>query len=438
VSGYDGDAFLSEAKQRVRLSEGTIVRRVIVLHAACSGVRCPSGLACDPQAHECADIPSTSSEAPGAPVADGGEADADVANDDGGTAGTGGMSEPRAGSVASETAGSTAGEAGGGGAGGESIPTGGIGPLGAGSGAGNGSAGEIAMTAGSGAGRGGAGDGAAGLGGSGGVSGGGAGGSDVAGAGGSGGVAGEPVAGSGGGGTGGTPPVGPVDGVLTGAGDKVHVTHQGVDYVVQNNVYSPGASQTLTYAGTAFTITDVMGSDPAGISFPAAYIGSVYRDRTSGSSLPMAAGSVESIEVSFTSNAGDVPGAYHMAHAFWFSAGPEEDGSLPSGGFLEVWYHVQGGHVPTGTLIASAVVIDSVPGTFDLWQGTCFDEPCIAYVATQAFNSVQGDLAPFLRDAMNRPNGVASNWYLSAVFAGFEIHSGGDGLQATDITIAVR
>jgi hypothetical protein len=55
--------------------------------------------------------------------------------------------------------------------------------------------------------------------------------------------------------------------------------------------------------------------------------------------------------------------------------------------------------------------------------------PVVSYVRTQATTSLTFDLNAFIRDAVARPNGIQNSWYLSNVFGGFEIWSGGTGLM---------
>ena len=52
----------------------------------------------------------------------------------------------------------------------------------------------------------------------------------------------------------------------------------------------------------------------------------------------------------------------------------------------------------------------------------------ISYVTTQPIDDMEFALNAFIKDAVNRPGALQSSWYLSNVFAGFEIWSGGVGL----------
>ncbi|HKU44872.1 MAG TPA: hypothetical protein VJR89_42225 [Polyangiales bacterium] len=227
-------------------------------------------------------------------------------------------------------------------------------------------------------------------------------------------------------------------GTLTGKSESARVTHDGRSYIVFNNVYGPGAMQTLEYRGSSFRIASVTGDDPDGVSWPGAYIGSVYKLASDDSNLPKQVRAIRSLSVELDTNSGTVPGTYHAAHALWFSARSVPDDYFPSGGVLEVWYYVHTLHEPPAERTASGVTIAGVEGTWDVWQGPCFEQPCIWYVRTQPLAAFRGDLQPFLADALGRSNSIPTSAYLSAVFAGFEIHNGAIGLAANEITTIVR
>ena len=69
-------------------------------------------------------------------------------------------------------------------------------------------------------------------------------------------------------------------------------------------------------------------------------------------------------------------------------------------------------------------------------------KPVVSYVAQQNFNSWTYSLGDFIRDAVMRDCGggtkcVNSSWYLSTVFAGFEIWRGSVGLEVKDFGVTV-
>ncbi|HEX6763962.1 MAG TPA: hypothetical protein VF103_00760, partial [Polyangiaceae bacterium] len=92
-----------------------------------------------------------------------------------------------------------------------------------------------------------------------------------------------------------------------------------------------------------------------------------------------------------------------------------------------------------GRVTYQAVTVDGVDGTWDVWVGTNGSRPCISYVRTEASLSLSTDLNFFIRDAVdNRPSTIQDDWYLSNVFIGFEIWSGGIGLETTSFCTIVN
>jgi hypothetical protein len=78
------------------------------------------------------------------------------------------------------------------------------------------------------------------------------------------------------------------------------------------------------------------------------------------------------------------------------------------------------------------VTIPGVSGTWDIWIGPNGTRPCISYVRTETTMALSFDLNVFIKDAvMNRPNTIQSSWHLTNIFTGFEIWTGGVGLEST-------
>ena len=90
---------------------------------------------------------------------------------------------------------------------------------------------------------------------------------------------------------------------------------------------------------------------------------------------------------------------------------------------------------PRGNCQWSGVTIPGVPGTWNVWT----DGVCISYVATSTVNSLTFDLNAFIKDATSTHTGtISSSMYLHDIFGGFEIWSGGQGLQITDFYAVVK
>jgi hypothetical protein len=237
-------------------------------------------------------------------------------------------------------------------------------------------------------------------------------------------------------------------GVLTGTGTLTDqyawaaVTRDGRNYIVQNNVWGGTSDQTVTYDGTTFTVTQQSGSNPtngAPVSFPSVFIGSNNGRSTADSNLPKLVSSLTTVPTTWTNNAGTPSGTYDAAYDVWFSTTAAGDPGSPSGGFLMVWYYKPQNAQPIGSVKFPAVTIAGVSGTWDVWIGDNGSVPCISYVRTQSIQSLSYDLNSFIKDAVaSRPGTIQSGWYLTNVYAGFEIWSGGVGLKTTSFSAVVN
>ncbi|MBN2801482.1 MAG: hypothetical protein JXR91_00155, partial [Deltaproteobacteria bacterium] len=88
-----------------------------------------------------------------------------------------------------------------------------------------------------------------------------------------------------------------------------------------------------------------------------------------------------------------------------------------------------------GDVVASNVTVGGVDGTWDVWT----DGECISYVITSPVKSLTFDLNDFIEDAVTTHKGTIDNtMYLTNVYAGFEIWSGGAGLKSTDFYAVVK
>lgn len=219
------------------------------------------------------------------------------------------------------------------------------------------------------------------------------------------------------------------------------VMRDGRNYVIQNNVWGNNTQQNITYDGTTYEITKQTGNNVSSgpsamgpVSYPSVFIGSNYERTTEGSNLPIAVSAIKSVKTAWSVNAGSaVAGTYNAAYDVWFSTGPGGDPEAPSGGYLMVWFYKPPNAQPIGPQPSSTgVTIPGVSGTWDIWIGPNTgnaNRPVISYVRTQPTQSLEFDLNAFIQDALKRPGAIQSGWYLSNVFAGFEIWNGGVGLK---------
>jgi hypothetical protein len=231
-------------------------------------------------------------------------------------------------------------------------------------------------------------------------------------------------------------------GTITDRYGTAHVTCSGKDYVVQNNAWGSAAGQTITYGpGTKFKVTQQAGTgsgtNPA--SYPSVWTGANSGRSTTGSNLPRAVSSINmgSLDTSWTWAQNGATGSFNAAYDVWFSTGASGDpqASSPTGGFLMVWFHDPAANQPIGTMMTSATIAGK---NWNVWYGMQggTNRPCVSYVAQTTINSLNFKLGDFIRDAVTK-GFVQNSWYLTNVFAGFEIWSGGIGLETTDFSVTV-
>jgi len=238
-------------------------------------------------------------------------------------------------------------------------------------------------------------------------------------------------------------------GTITAQFGTAHVTCNSKDYVVQNDAWGSSAGQNISYGpGTKFKVTvqneqRTGNSTPAG--FPSIFTGAFSGGATTGSGLPRAVSQITagSLMTSWTWAANNAPGSYNATYDVWFStssAGDPTAGS-PSGGFLMVWYRKPPLNQPIGSLLTTATVGGK---NWNVWYGTnsANGKGVVSYVAPQDIMSMTFSLGDFINDAVGRncagtTKCLQSSWYLTNVFAGFEIWNGGVGLETTDFAVTV-
>lgn len=225
-------------------------------------------------------------------------------------------------------------------------------------------------------------------------------------------------------------------GTLTERYDWKYVQRDGRQYCVQNNVWGDNGQQTVEYRGTTFKVVSASGqgnTSGAPMSYPSVFIGSNNERTTSDSNLPIQVSAIQSVETSWTWASNGAPGDYNASYDVWFSTSASGDAGSPSGGYLMVWLHDPGGAQPVGSEVGN-VTIDGV--NYSIWYGNNGGVGVVSYLRGST-NSMTFDLNTFIEDAIERGY-VQSSWYLSNVFAGFEIWSGGAGLETTDFYVIVK
>jgi len=247
---------------------------------------------------------------------------------------------------------------------------------------------------------------------------------------------------------------GQLTGTITERYGKVKVLQGGKSYIVQNNAWGPGSSegsQTLSYSGASFEILTQTGSPGGGsepASFPSIYIGANGAQGVNGSlttssddGLPKQVGSITSIQTSFSHNGtGAFGGDYNATYDVWFASSPPagEYGAAQAG-YLMVWLYRPQNRYPIGGQVGTATIAGH---TWEIYAGDRGDgsgTQVVSYVSPTPLGSLTFDLNLFIQEAVgNGRGGFNANWYLTDVFAGFEIWSGGAGLAVSEFSAVVQ
>jgi len=226
------------------------------------------------------------------------------------------------------------------------------------------------------------------------------------------------------------------------AGGTAHVQCNGHDYIVQSNQWGSNAGQTLTYGpGTKFKVTMQNGTgvnyNPA--SFPSIFLGANNSHPTAGNELTRVVSSLNTVQTAWTWASNNATGSYNATYDVWFSntGQAEPDRGSPSGAYLMVWLYKPTDNQPNSNPGTSPTSVTIGGKTWNLWVGTSNGVPCYSYVAQTNLNSLSFDLNLFIQDAVGRKY-IQPTWGLTNVFAGFEIWSGGVGLETTDFAVTVN
>ena len=235
-------------------------------------------------------------------------------------------------------------------------------------------------------------------------------------------------------------------------------------YIINNNNWGneSGTYQELSYTGNSFTdvVTSGSGGGANVVAFPSIYIGANGQigggtfNTWSDSGLPKQISAMQSVQTSFKWSGGTSGGNYNAAYDVWFAKSPPTAGSYNDAvsGFIMVWLYKPAASQPIGS--SGNTRTATIAGhTWTVWRGprvgaaTGTDgtgRPVISYVANDSpVSSLTFDLKNFIDDAVTNASADMSaggtseafsgSWYLTDVFAGFEIWNGSDakGLQDT-------
>jgi len=231
----------------------------------------------------------------------------------------------------------------------------------------------------------------------------------------------------------------------------------GKSYIVQNNAWN-GASQpgqqVVQYTGNSFVVSqqNAPGVGDVPLGFPSIFVGrNGFRGPNDSQTtaiddgLPIQVSAISSIPTRFSHNAsGDANATYDV----WFAAQPPQgEYQTATGAFLMVWTYKPGNRNAIGGFGGGQVEQATVDGRqWNLFVGGraeagdpgAGDATVISYVVPNgSIPDYSFDLNLFIQDAVGRGL-LNQNLFLTDVFAGFEIWSGGSGLRINEFTVDVQ
>jgi hypothetical protein len=231
----------------------------------------------------------------------------------------------------------------------------------------------------------------------------------------------------------------------------------GKSYIVQNNAWnaaSADGAQVLQFTGNSFQITrqSAGGVGDVPLGFPSIFVGrNGFRGANdslttaSDDNLPKQISEINSIQTRFSHNAtGDANATYDV----WFAAQPPQgEYQTATGAFLMVWTYKPGNRNAIGGFgggQAQQATVDGrqwnlfVGGRAEAGDPGAGNAQVISYVVPgAAIADYSFDLNLFIQDAVQR--GLLNpSLFLTDVFAGFEIWSGGSGLRINEFTVDVQ
>ena len=236
-------------------------------------------------------------------------------------------------------------------------------------------------------------------------------------------------------------------------------------YIVQNNNWgnATGSTQTIDFVGNSFKVITSTGSGSgAPASFPSLFIGQ-NGDTAAGTYLTTDSGLPKQLSAMTSAQStlkwgGKSSGNFNTTYDIWFSKTSTLPATYNDGisGLLMIWLYKPSGQQPIGSVKRQATIGG---GSYDVWvgprgtQSSGTDEsgrPVVSYVAKSTMSSFSGDLKAFFDDAVKNGDAdksaggtsqaFSNSWYLTDVFGGFEIWSGGDGvgLQVTEFSAVIK
>lgn len=201
----------------------------------------------------------------------------------------------------------------------------------------------------------------------------------------------------------------------------------GGSYVLQANEYRSSAPFSVCPTGSnGFTVqTSAISTGSSAVqAYPSIYKGDHWNQVSSGDPFPIPISRLGSVSTS-VSTVANAPGSWDDAYDTFFSSSGD---SNPNQIEVMVWLTHQGQNQPAGHQVATNVNIGG--HTWNVWYGG----HTISYVSSQPVTSLSFNFGPIAQDLVTRGY-VPGQDSLTDVEQGFEIWSGGQGLQTTSFTV---
>ena len=233
--------------------------------------------------------------------------------------------------------------------------------------------------------------------------------------------------------------------------ERAKIAIEGEQYIIQNNNYGDPANTNLIieYVNNGFTVIEGAGVGPrAGepASFPAIYIGANGETNhgvfatTPTDNLPIQLSQITRVDTKFAWSGTTT--SFAACYELWLANSTPTTTYLDAlDGFVRLWLHAPSDEQPLGTQQGEVVAAGQA---WEVWVGPRGEGPAgynpapvVTFVARSDVPAMTFDLAEFLDAAADY--GIHPSLYLTDVFFGFQIFTGGAGedLSVDEFTCVV-
>jgi hypothetical protein len=213
-------------------------------------------------------------------------------------------------------------------------------------------------------------------------------------------------------------------------------------YVLQANEYNSNAPFSITSSGNPdFAVTaSQVDASPQVAAYPSIFMGNHFGDLSPTDPFPISTQSLlsgsENVNADYQTIQKTADGdQWDCSYDIWFNSSTSGDQNNGVGTGLEVmvWLNHQGSVQPAGSEIATNVTVGGQ--IYNIWSGTSSTGAVVTFELSTGTTGLDLNLEPLAAYAIS--NGyMSTSWDLYDVEAGFELFSGGAGLQATSFSVS--